>query len=1631
MMNNDYTNNILESISSGVAMYEYNGEQLKMIYFNNRVCRALGYSREKLTEICKEDAFLGVHPDDIAKLSDSFRQCLSGNSGNAREVRFIKRDNSVVWVKCHSKLISQDNNVKRFVVTYIDITEEIITKEELSFRANHDPLTSIFNADAFYAKTRELINENPDKDFVLVRINIVKFKVINDIFGTKTADEILISAARFLEKALSDSTAAYGRITSDHFAFCLSKDLFDEQELIDGIQKFSHSFPEYLNLSFKAGIYEITDRAISVAVMCDRAKLAMQAIKNDTSKLFAYYNDEIRQNMLMEQRIEGEMQWALDNEQFEVWLQPIYSLTSMQPYSAEALVRWRHPTKGLISPGMFIPIFEKNGFIRKLDSYVFEHVCAYIRKRLDNGQHLVPISVNISRMSLYSEDLATEIIGVVEKYGLSPDLFKIEITETAYNNYPQILLNTINKLRSYGFTILMDDFGSGYSSLNTLKDLPIDVLKIDMNFMSDFSVSDKSTNILASIVRMAKWLDMPCIAEGVETEMQVDFLKSIGCENIQGFYFSKPLPQEDFEKVIDLPASPSQHYSDREFEAISEDVDAMLTGNQTVTRLMNGLFGAMGFYEFSGDNLEVIRVNDGYYRVLGYSLTEFARDAKNILGKIYKNDISVLKNAIRQSSETKSAVRITLRRFNSKGELLYLDASVSRFGGTDEKQLICIAFNNITEHIMLERKNSEKTRLLNFIARRLLEHSGLDYAINDILRVVRKYYNSEMASTFNLDNNDADSFIFYENTAKNPGSISCDIQKLPYDKCRQFIEVASKSTVLRIDSIADSSELSEQTRELLAGRGLSSLIALPVFDKEYLLGVICIGNPKANLDQIDFLESLGYYFSLAAVKYRMQKISEGYNSQMNAIIDNMLGGVGLFEISESGEIGARYISDNFLRISGISKGTYITDIASIADPRDRDSLEEAIRSTILLGSSMTEQFRANSDSEEEKWISLSCSVVPDPESGNSMMVAVINDITVHVKEEQIRYNEALSSVFDRIYRIDMSRSHIELVSSNDEKNDTLFNRFLGTFGDSEEMVKQRKWLAKMCKQAYIDHVHSCEYSIELDNETKWAELLFVKLTATEYLMCILDVTQKKATEDIRLENEKLRLQEQFHESESIYVHQTGVAIIEFDYRTHKVTATDNYRSFAASRLIDNPDLLRSGNIGSMAHPDDIAALTAMFTTPDNMPPIEARLLRNDGEYVWCQINKTIIKDEDGKPQRAGYTILDINSRKLSEQKLRETSDRLSNIVDNANSGIVLFELDDQYRPHTLYANDMYYSILCYSKEDYISHGLDLTQIIKSFDSEAIENILRTTLSQGKPHTTEVQIMCGNGSRKWLKLDFAPYVSSDSKESNRRSVMIATDITTLKETSLRLSTVLSTAGNGIVLVDIGEGGSLNTVYANPKFLELNGYDSSDEINAKTGGILDLVHPDDAPTLMAKIGAALKTLSPMEHDYRIVTKDGSVQWRHIAANLVPSISNERPLYLAMFTDITEIKTMGERFETVISAIPGAAAYYKIRGYEVVSEYYAPNAMEICQFDDEKSFEEFRTKVHDDARFITPHNMWGGLVDEAKTLSSSGGKIVLKNILANGKDTPIIMYGLTTDDRSAGYPVINLLLIVPPDK
>lgn len=433
--------------------------------------------------------------------------------------------------------------------TYRSVNQGKLNGVVVDYLATYDELTGIYNKQAFYAKTKEMLLDNPDKNFDLLRINIERFKVLNDLFGESTGDKLLWYIGKFL-KEINLPLCVSGRLYADNFVVCYEAGKGDSRRMINTLQMVADSFAINNRTILSFGLYRIDDKTLPVSVMCDRANMALWKAKGNFKNPYCEYDEKMRQQVLKEQKIINAMEMAIQNKEFTLYLQPKYDIEKGTIIGAEALVRWISLENGFISPGDFIPVFENNGFVYEVDKFIWEESCRYLRKWLDEGREVHPISVNVSRIDLYDPKLVQHLVDLREKYQLPSQYLELEITESAYTEDPEQIITITRQLREAGFVILMDDFGTGYSSLNMLKDIQIDVLKLDMGFLKSSDYSAKGGNILTAILKMAESLKMQTIAEGVETKEQVEFLKSIGCKYVQGFYYSKPLPVDEFEKLI-------------------------------------------------------------------------------------------------------------------------------------------------------------------------------------------------------------------------------------------------------------------------------------------------------------------------------------------------------------------------------------------------------------------------------------------------------------------------------------------------------------------------------------------------------------------------------------------------------------------------------------------------------------------------------------------------------------------------------------------------------------------------------------------------------------------------------------------------------------------------------------------------------------------------------------------------------------------------------------------------------------------------------------------------------------------------------------------------------------------------
>ena len=311
-----------------------------------------------------------------------------------------------------------------------------------------------------------------------------------------------------------------------------------------------HDGPNGENVSLSVGVYLLDENDRDILHAVDMASIAEQTVVDANVNTVTYFDEKIRAQMTEEHELEKLMHSALEKDEFKLFIQPKHCVIDGALGGAEALVRWISPEKGFISPGKFIPLFEKNGFVGPVDNYILEQLCIFQRNRLRKGYKTVPVSVNVSRVQLSNPNLAQEICGIVDKHSVPHKYIDIELTESACFDDMDVLVNTIRQLRSMGFPVSMDDFGSGYSSLNLLKELPFDTLKIDGEFFRNVTDLNRANIVVKNIIDLAKSLHMTVVAEGIETQEQVDFLRTTECDLIQGYFYSKPISAKDFEEYM-------------------------------------------------------------------------------------------------------------------------------------------------------------------------------------------------------------------------------------------------------------------------------------------------------------------------------------------------------------------------------------------------------------------------------------------------------------------------------------------------------------------------------------------------------------------------------------------------------------------------------------------------------------------------------------------------------------------------------------------------------------------------------------------------------------------------------------------------------------------------------------------------------------------------------------------------------------------------------------------------------------------------------------------------------------------------------------------------------------------------
>lgn len=434
-----------------------------------------------------------------------------------------------------------------FFSTFVTITMQH-TKNRLNKVIEYDMLTGL-SSEMKFARDAKALIQNPNLSFAIVSIDIDNFKYINEIYGYEAGTKSLIAVAQHLKSTFRHSSLIC-RVFADNFLVLVPGYTLNSETLICGKPTCIHCTKNILNdilgeaynLETSVGIYIVEDRSLSISHMIDCANTAKSSIKRIYGKSQSIYSHEMDEQLRHRNEIVFSMEQGVENHEFKMLFQPKVCLTTHKIVGAEALVRWIKSDGVQIFPDSFISLFEKNGFIVRLDQYVFDAVCSFVREHKPEPK----ISVNLSGISLLENTIVTDILAIIKKYDVSPTALEIEITESAIVDNFDEALNKIHQLKMAGFSISMDDFGTGVSSLNRLKDIDIDILKIDKQFLSDTLDGNKGMKIIDSVIKMAKSLDIKVVAEGVETLEQADTLRDLGCDIAQGYYFARPLTQQDF-----------------------------------------------------------------------------------------------------------------------------------------------------------------------------------------------------------------------------------------------------------------------------------------------------------------------------------------------------------------------------------------------------------------------------------------------------------------------------------------------------------------------------------------------------------------------------------------------------------------------------------------------------------------------------------------------------------------------------------------------------------------------------------------------------------------------------------------------------------------------------------------------------------------------------------------------------------------------------------------------------------------------------------------------------------------------------------------------------------------------------
>lgn len=571
-------------------------------------------------------------------------------------------------------------------------------------------LTGLYCSDMFFEKADEFLQGVKREDYCMMAVDVEHFRLYNKIHGRDSGDSLLKTIADILMKFRQNNYGVVGYLGGDNFGVVAAYDKEKLECLRDEIRDEIQHRINTVGYHPAFGIYHITEEDVPAITMYDHATVALSHVIGNYLVHSCEYYPDMDGKIEEEIRLLSEIQKGMDNDEFTFFIQPQCDIEKTKIVGGESLVRWIRKDGGMVSPGVFIPVLEKNGFVADLDMVVWDKVCQWLRQCLDKGYHPVPISINVSRIDVFSMDVPKYLMGLMEKYELDTKLLKVEITESAYTESDDIIVNTVKELQEYGFLVMMDDFGSGYSSLNMLKSVPVDVIKMDMKFLEiNEQEEEKGVGILESVVNMARQMKVPIVVEGVEFKKHEVLLQRMGCRYTQGYYYYKPMSISAFEELIsDERNTDHEGFWCRQSESlhIREFLDTNLFSDTTI----NNILGPVAFYDMYENQIEVTRVNEQYVNLAGITRTKEDVFRKRFWTHVRDDDRQLLFSIFHQAYENQAEGATGLIHFiREDGEALWVKIQVFFLREKDGHKHFCASLSDMTE---MKKKRTKEAKTM-------------------------------------------------------------------------------------------------------------------------------------------------------------------------------------------------------------------------------------------------------------------------------------------------------------------------------------------------------------------------------------------------------------------------------------------------------------------------------------------------------------------------------------------------------------------------------------------------------------------------------------------------------------------------------------------------------------------------------------------------------------------------------------------------------------------------------------------------------------------------------------------------------------------------------------------------------